>query len=102
MLAHFRPVGNPPPPRPRNPARATSAIVSEGPISRARRRPRPPTSLARYSSREEMGARGSRKPSTVGPFATENLISGGLSGGDDSAEGVHSPHGRTSWSDRRD
>jgi hypothetical protein len=42
------------------PGRSTSAIVSEGPSSWARCRPRPPVSPARYSSREAMGDGGSR------------------------------------------
>src|SRR4051795_5410944 len=76
MLAHFRPVGNPPPPRPRNPAGPTWAIVSEGPISCARCRPRPPVSLARYSSREEMGEGGSRKAVTLQSFRSVNPLRG--------------------------
>src|SRR5690349_24714804 len=60
MPSHFVPVGKPPPPRPRRPERAISARVPSGPSSWARATPRPPLSVARYSSREVMGVAGNR------------------------------------------
>jgi hypothetical protein len=58
--AHFWPVGNPPPPRPRNPDRDTTSIVAAGPSSWARRTPDPPMSLARYASSDTTGSVGNK------------------------------------------
>src|SRR3954447_5751714 len=57
--AHFRPVGKPPPPRPRNPASPISLTVWAGPSSSARSRPEQPPS-SRQASREGTGASGRR------------------------------------------
>src|SRR4051812_15574826 len=61
MLAHLRPVGNPPPPRPRSPDAVINSIVARGPRRCAVSTPTPPASVARYASSEVIGLVGSRK-----------------------------------------
>ncbi len=59
-VRHLRPVGKPPPPRPRSPARSSSAMVASGPSSRAWSSARSP-SRARKSSSVATGEGGSTR-----------------------------------------